>query len=92
MKATCPPQPCAEEDDAHLRFALGALERIHFIDSLYLSSEALCEGGCPPYPGTPYFSKAAEVVDIAGRLKKFPICVAALKCSDGFGKVGCTRD
>ena len=22
-------------DDAHLRFALGALERIHFIDSLY---------------------------------------------------------
>ena len=29
--------------------------------------------------GTTYFSKAAEAVDIAGRLKPFPICVAALK-------------
>ena len=42
-------------------------------------------------PGTPYFSKAAEAVDIAERLKTFPICVAALKSSVGFDKVGCTR-
>ena len=41
--------------------------------------------------GTTYFSKAAEAVDIAGRLKPFPICVAALKSSGGLDKVGCTR-
>ena len=41
--------------------------------------------------GAPYFSKAAEVVDIAGRLKPFPICFAALKSSGGFDQVGCTR-
>jgi hypothetical protein len=48
-------------------------------------------GRVPIAPGTPYFSKAAEAVDIAERLKTFPICVAALKSSVGFDKVGCTR-
>jgi hypothetical protein len=33
----------------------------------------------------------AEEVDIAGRLKPFPICVATLKSSVGFDKVGCAR-
>ena len=41
--------------------------------------------------GTTYFSRAAEAVDIAGRLKPLLICVAALKSSGGFDKVGCTR-
>ena len=42
-------------------------------------------------PGTLYFLKVAEVVDITGRLKTFPICVAALKSSVGFDKVRCTH-
>ena len=41
--------------------------------------------------GTTYFLRAAEAVDIAGRLKPLLICVAALKSSGGFDKVGCTR-
>jgi hypothetical protein len=42
-------------------------------------------------PGTPYFSKVAELVDIARGLKPFPICVVALKGSGVFDKVGCTK-
>jgi hypothetical protein len=41
--------------------------------------------------GTTYFLRAAEAVDIAGRLKPLLICVAALKSSGGFDKVGWTR-
>ena len=43
-----------------------------------------------PPPGTSYFSKAGEVVDITGWVKLFLICVAVLKSLGGFDKVGCT--
>ena len=63
MKATCPPQPCAKEDDAPAYAKATARSTTSVLciwgtstsaeatvdkqeDSLYLSSEALCEGGC----------------------------------------------
>jgi hypothetical protein len=65
-----------------LNFSLMAEERNRLVGELVLNLMAV---------GTTYFSKAAEAVDIAGRLKPFPICVAALKSSGGLDKVGCTR-